>query len=136
MMEKNDKKPIKTINIIKKINQTKENFSLLFTKFCYYYNNGLSLNHIKKLLDINYVTVLKYERKRQMIDKIHQVTIDRALRELIFKSEGEIKLFNFLIKDLNFWKTYEQVNKQIPISRYFFNRVREYILEEVNNFKD
>ena len=126
----------KSANIIKKINQTKANFSLLFTKFCYYYNKWLSLNHIKKLLDINYVTVLKYERKRQMIDKIHKVTIDRALRELIFKSEGEIKLFDFLIKDLNFWKTYEQVNKQIPISRYFFNRVREYILEEVNNFKN
>lgn len=135
-MEKNDKKPVKTVNIIKKIKQTKQNFSLLFEKFSYYRNNGLSLNHIKKLLDINYITILKYERKLKMIDKIHKVTIDRALRELIFKSENEIRLFNFLIKDLNFWKTYEQVTKQIPISRYFFNRVREYILEEVNNFKD
>lgn len=125
----------KSANIIKKIKQTKQNFSLLLEKFSYYRNNGLNLNQIKNLLNVNYVTILKYERKLKMIDKIHQVTIDRALKELIFKSENEIRLFDFLIKDLNFWKTYEQVNKQIPISRYFFNRVREYILEEVEKIK-
>lgn len=136
MIKNNIENTTKNTNIIEKIKKNKQNFSLLFKEFYYNRNDGLNLNQIRKKLDVNYLTVLKYERKRVMLDKIHKVTIDRALRELIFNSVQEIKLFNYLITDLNFWLTYEQVNQQIPISRYYFKRVKEYILEEVNNLKD
>ena len=70
-----------------------------------------------------------------MIEKIGDVKIDRALNEMIFTSKREIELFNYLKQDLNFWETYEEVTKIIPISRYYFRRVKEYIIEELNSLE-
>lgn len=71
-----------------------------------------------------------------MIAKIHEVKINRALNELIFTNKAQIQLFLYLTKDLNFFDSYENISKEFKVSRYYFNRVKEYILEEVNSMKD
>lgn len=123
-------------NYRKKISQTKQNKHLLFSNFCYYKNNGMKFSDILKKLNINYRTGKDWECKMTYLEKIHKVTIDDALTTLYFNSKKEIELFNFLIKGINFWEKYEDVNKQIPISRYYFRRVKSYIIEQAENMKD
>jgi hypothetical protein len=63
--------------------------------------------------------------------KIKNVTIDRALKELIFTSKEQIICFEFLKKDYNYFLNYDEVSKHMNISRYFFKSVKNYIKEEL-----
>lgn len=117
-----------------KILKTKLNRRLLFEKFCYYIKQGKSNSFIYEELKLNYRTVEKWKIKMDFIEKINKVKIDRALREMIFTTKKEIELFNLLVTGLNFWCSYEEITKEynINISRYFFKRVKQYIMEEIN----
>lgn len=123
-------------NCREKILQTKANTSLLFKKFCYLKNKGIKLSKIAETLKVNYRTVQKWEYKMTYLEKIHKVKIDDALKSLYFTSKKEIELFNFLTKDINFWEKYEEIVKTIPISRYYFRRVKGYIIEQVDLMED
>lgn len=68
----------------------------------------------------------------KFIEKIDSVGIDRALKEMIFTDKSQIECFEFLIKDLNYFCTYNEVKKHIQISRYFFKVVKDYITEELS----
>lgn len=121
----------KQLKINEKINQTKANFALLFPKFCYFKNSGMKLKDIIKQLKITYKTAQKWRYKVEFIDKIRQVTLDRAFNEMIFKKKEQIQCFEYLKLELNFWSTYEEVAKNINISRYHYKQVRDYIIEEL-----
>lgn len=117
-----------------KILKTKLNRRLLFERFCYYIKQGKSISFICEELKLNYRTVKKWKIKMDFIEKINKVKIDRALREMIFTTKKEIELFNLLVTGLNFWCSYEEITKEynINISRYFFKRVKQYIMEEID----
>jgi hypothetical protein len=65
------------------------------------------------------------------IEKISTVKIDRALSELIFSTKEQILCFEYLIKDYNYFLSYEEVLKEVKISRYYFKAVKNYIKEEL-----
>jgi hypothetical protein len=68
----------------------------------------------------------------EFIEKISQVTLDRAIREALFRKKEQIKCFEFLKRDVNYWCKYEDVQQEIPdLSRYHFKIVKEYITEEL-----
>ena len=126
MMKTNSKR-----NNIKKILSTKMNFSLLFSQFCYYKNNGMLLKDISKIIQINWRTLKSMDKKYNLLEKIHSVSIDKAIKEKTITTLIEVELFEFLIKDGNFFMKYPELNKKFPVSRYFYNRVKNYILEEI-----
>jgi len=67
-----------------------------------------------------------------VIAKIHEVTLEKALRNFIFKSETEVKIFEFMKKDINFFKKFNDVKKVIPsATRYYYKNVKNYILSEI-----
>ena len=91
-------------------------------------------NFNKEVLDrlsICYKTLTKWKKQMEFIKKINEVKIDRALREMLFTSKEQVQCFEFLIKDLNYFSTYEEVNKIVPISRYYFKIVHKYIKDEL-----
>ena len=65
-------------------------------------------------------------------DRIKAVTLDRALKEMIFKKKEQIQCFEYLQEDYNFWSTYKEVSKHIDISQYHFKQVKDYIMEEID----
>lgn len=118
--------------INEKIIQTKSNFTLLFSKFCYLINNGIKTKEILKQLGITYKTIQKWRKKWMITDKIKAVTLDRALKEMIFKKKEQILCFEYLQQDYNFWSSYKEVSNVIDISQYHFKQVKDYIMEEMD----
>jgi len=117
---------------MEKIKRTKLNSSLIYDKIYYYINSGKNITEIIKLLDINYMTVWRLWNKMDVIAKIHEVTLEKALRNFIFKSETEVKIFEFMKKDINFFKKFNDVKKVIPsATRYYYKNVKNYILSEI-----
>ena len=93
--------------------------------------NEKSTSVLAKELKINYRTAKSLKRKVEMKDILAQVKIDRALREFLFSCPAQVKLFDYLITDLNFFNKFDDVKKVIPISRYHYNKVKIYIQEEL-----
>lgn len=116
-----------------KIKRTKLNSSLIYDKIYYYINSGKNISEIIKLLDINYMTVWRLWSKMDIIAKINGVTLENALRNFIFKSDTEVKIFEFMKKDINFFKKFNDVKKVVPTAtRYYYKNVKKYILSEIN----
>ena len=65
------------------------------------------------------------------IQKIENVKIDRALSELIFSTKEQIICFEYLTKEYNYFLPFEDVQKEIKISRYYYKAVKNYIKEEL-----
>lgn len=118
--------------INEKIIKTKLNFTLLFSKFCYLISNGMKTKEILKQLGITYKTIQKWRKKWMITDKIKAVTLDRALKEMIFKKKEQIICFEYLQQDYNFWSSYKEVSKVVDISQYHFKQVKDYIMEEID----
>lgn len=118
--------------INEKIIQTKSNFTLLFSKFCYFIKSGMKNKEILKQLGITYKTLQKWRKKWMITDKIKAVTLDRALKEMIFKKKEQIICFEYLQQDYNFWSSYKEVSKVVDISQYHFKQVKDYIMEEID----
>lgn len=119
------------MNIItQKIKEGKSKKPLFFQKYDYI-KNIKSLTQIANLFNINTATVKKWSWQMEFSQKIKNVTIDRALRELIFTSKEQIICFEFLKKDYNYFLNYDEVSKHMNISRYFFKSVKNYIKEEL-----
>lgn len=115
--------------ITKKINDTKFNRILKMKNLVY--NITIDENVFEKKFKVCKKTIRKWKKKMALLEKIEKVNIDRALSEMIFKNKAQILCFEFMKKDLNFFSTYEEVNKEIVISRYFYKTVKKYILEEI-----
>lgn len=128
MTEVNEKRQ----KINEKIIQTKSNFTLLFSKFCYFNESGMKNKEILKQLEITYKTLQKWRKKWMITDRIKAVTLDRALKEMIFKKKEQIQCFEYLQEDYNFWSSYKEVSKVIDISQYHFKQVKDYIMEEID----
>jgi hypothetical protein len=69
----------------------------------------------------------------EFTNKIKNVKIDRALADLIFSNKEQILCFEFLKQDYNYFLSYDEVSKQIKISRYFYKIVKNYIKEELTS---
>ena len=110
------------------INDSKFNRILKMQKLNY--NNLYDENEILKTLNICKKTLIKWRIKMNILNKLEKITIDRALNDMIFTDRCQIETFNYLKKDVNWFATWGEVNKIIPISRYFFRIVKKYMLEE------
>jgi hypothetical protein len=77
-------------------------------------------------------TLKKWKDKMEVLEKLKNVTIDRALREVLFTKKSQIKCFEWLIKDLNYFSTYNEVKDVIDITRYHYTIVKNYIKEELS----
>lgn len=90
-------------------------------------------NLLLQKLKICSKTLRKWKKNMKFIEKIGEVKIDRALREMIFSSKSQIECFEFLIKDFNYFATYDEVKEHIDITRYLYKIVKKYIQEELSN---
>lgn len=120
-------------NITGKINDTKFNRLLKMKKLSY--NNNIDEKIILKDLNICQKTLKEWKRKMQMTNRLEKVTIDRALKEMIFTQKSQIECFEFLKKDLNYFATFEEVRKNVDITRYLYRVVKKYIREEITTEK-
>lgn len=120
-------------NITGKINDTKFNRLLKMKKLSY--NNNIDEKIILKDLNICQKTLKEWKRKMQMTNRLEKVTIDRALKEMIFTQKCQIECFEFLKKDLNYFATFEEVRKHVDITRYLYRVVKKYIREEITTEK-
>ena len=80
-------------------------------------------------------TVKKWKNKMQFIEKIGDVKIDRALKQMLFTQKCQIECFEFLVKDFNYFATFQQVKKQVKITRYLYNVVKSYIRQQLTRMK-
>lgn len=117
--------------INEKISEIKQNSTLLFREFCYYSSIGMSLKEILKRTGITYKTIGVWRKKMEFVEKIERVSLDRAIREALFRRKEQIQCFDYLKKEMNYWSTYEEVAEVINISRYHYKTVRDYITEEL-----
>ena len=79
---------------------------------------------------------MEIESEFNAAKKITEVKkLDRAFREMLFKKKEQIKCFDYLTTDYNFWSTYEEITKEIAISRYHYKQVKDYIIDELNRIK-
>lgn len=120
-------------NISGKINDTKFNRLLKMKKLSY--NNNIDEKIILKDLNICQKTLKEWKRKIQMTNRLEKVTIDRALKEMIFTQKNQIECFEFLKKDLNYFATFEEIRKHVDITRYLYRVVKKYIREEITTEK-
>ena len=118
-------------NINKKIKQTKERKNEIMNSLIYFINNKLDLKQIAQKLRIDIRTVRKWSNQMNFIQKIENVKIDRALSELIFSTKEQIICFEYLTKEYNYFLPFEDVQKEIKISRYYYKAVKNYIKEEL-----
>lgn len=107
---------------VTKINNTKFNRIELMKKL---------LNNKVNNLEVCKKTIKKWKGKLEVLKKLKKVTIDRALREVLFTKKVQIECFEWLIKDLNYFSTFNEVSKVIPITRYHYTIVKNYIKEEL-----
>lgn len=106
--------------------------ALQFKEFCYIINNAKNGKEIKAKLKISYKTIQLWRTRMKFIEKIGQVTLDRAIQEALFRKKEQIKCFEYLVQDVNYWSSYEEVAKVLPnLSRYHFKAVKDYIKEEL-----
>lgn len=112
-----------------KINDTKFNRLLKMKKLSY--NKNIDEKIILKDLNICQKTLKDWKKKMEMTNQLERITIDRALKEMLFSQKCQIECFEFLKKDLNYFSTYEEVKKHIKISRYLYKVVKRYIREEL-----
>ena len=118
-------------NNSEKISTTKRNFSLLFNNFCYYYNNGMNISEISKIIQLNWRTVKNMEKKYKLLEKIHSLKIEPAIEAGVITTLKDVELFEFLTKDNNYFKKYSEINQAIPISRYFYKSIKQYITDKI-----
>lgn len=117
---------------IQKIIQTKSKRALFLREICYNIDmKNIAIKQLQQLLDINYRTAKKLKEQYNMKDLLHQIKIDRALRQLVFSCPEQIECFYFLTKDLNYFLKFNDVQTKIKISRYNYNKVKDYIQEEL-----
>lgn len=120
------------MNIInEKIKKTKAKKYETLKNLIYFMDNNESLKQIAQKLQIDVRTLKKWSTQMNFIQKIENVKIDRALSELIFSTKEQILCFEYLIQDYNYFLSYEEVLKEVKISRYYFKAVKNYIKEEL-----
>lgn len=68
-----------------------------------------------------------------MREILEKVKIDRAIAEFRFNCPQEVLCFDFLVKDLNYFRKYEEVKKELGISRHHYKKVKEFIAEEIKS---
>lgn len=115
--------------VARKINDTKFNRILKMRKLVY--NTIIDENELLNELKICQKTLKEWKKRMEQLAQIEKITIDRALKEMIFTQKCQIECFEFLKKDLNFFATYEEVKEKIKISRYLYIVVKKYIKEEL-----
>ena len=117
---------------IQKIIQTKSKRALFLREICYNIDmQNMTVSEMAQFFNINFRTAKKLKEQYNMRDLLHQVKIDRALRQLAFSCPEQIECFYFLTKDLNYFLKFNDVQAQIKISRYNYNKVKDYIQEEL-----
>lgn len=116
--------------INEKIKQTKDKKPEILKRIIYIDDNK-KLKQLASVVNVDFRTIQKWKKEMNFIEKIENVKIDRALSELIFSTKEQILCFEFLTKDYNYFLSYEEVYKQVKISRYFFKTVKSYIKEEL-----
>lgn len=126
-MEKNLHKNEK----IQKIIETKSKKSLFLDKICYFNNTIIKTSNIAEFFNINYRTAKKLKEQFEMKHFLSQIKIDRALKELLFNCPEQIECYEYLVTDLNYFKKYDDIKTVIPISRYNYKKVKDYITEEL-----
>lgn len=117
--------------IVEKINDTKHNRIAKMSALNY--NKNMPEHVFIKKFNICKRTLKKWKGQMEVLKKLNKVTMDRALKELIFNHKSQILCFEYLKKDLNLFCTYDEVNKEIPITRYYYKIVKQYILDELKN---
>lgn len=115
--------------IVRKINDTKFSRVLKMNKLIY--NNIINEDEILEDLKICKKTLKKWKEKMNILQKIEKITIDRALNEMIFKDKNQIACFNYLKEDCNWFAPLSEIQKVVPISRYYYKAVKEYMMEEI-----
>ena len=131
------KQSLQEIKKVEKINETKLKRSLLLYEICYNIDMAeITSSKLSQQLKINYRTAKKLKGYYQMKEILQKVKIDRALRELLFSCPEQVECFYFLIKDLNYFYRFDDVQKEIKISRYNYRKVKEYIQEELKRITD
>lgn len=119
---------------IKKIVETKLKKSLYFEEICY--NNNIqnkTVGDLARYWNINYKTAKSIKERFEMREILKNIKIDRALKELLFSCPEQVELFEYLTTDLNYFKKYDDIKAAITISRYNYNKVKNYITEEIQN---
>ena len=86
---------------------------------------------LKSKLSVCYNTIKKWKSKMEVLSKLRKVTIDRALKEMIFTNKIQVEVFEWLLEDLNYFSTFKEVSKRFPITRYYYKTVIDYIREEI-----
>lgn len=94
-------------------------------------NNDLNTKEILLRLNICYKTLTTWKKKMEFIKRIDEVTINRALKEMLFTDKSQIKCFEFMIKDFNYFCTFDEINKHVKITRYYYKIVKDYIHDEL-----
>ena len=125
------KKSMHEINKIQKIIETKSKMALFLDKVCYIDNINVSISELANDFNINFRTAKKLKEQLKMKHFLSQVKIDRALHELLFNCAEQIECYEYLTTDLNYFKKYEDVKAHIPISRYNYKKVKDYITDEL-----
>lgn len=113
-----------------KINESKFNRLEKMTKLKDLHSDNASM---MQSLQICYKTLMKWKKNMKFIEKIGEVKIDRALKEMIFSSKSQIECFEFLVKDFNYFATFDEVKANVNITRYYYKIVKNYIQEELSN---
>lgn len=114
---------------VAKINNTKQNRVVLMQEVL---NNCGNEKYLIEKIGICKKTLQKWKGKMEVLEKLKNVTIDRALREVLFTKKSQIQCFEWLMKDLNYFSTFNEVKEIIPITRYHYNIVKTYIREELS----
>lgn len=125
----NDTVPIMNEKVKEKINESKFNRLSKMKEISLEEDENLLLQKLR----ICTKTLRKWKNNMKFIEKIGEVKIDRALREMIFSSKSQIECFEFLIKDFNYFATYDEVKEHVNITRYLYKIVKKYIQEELSN---
>lgn len=115
---------------VAKINNTKHNRLSLMQMVLREIENE---RYLVEKIGICKKTLKKWKGKLKMIEQLKKVTIDRALREVLFTKKVQIECFEWLVTDLNYFSTYNEAYKVIPITRYHYTIVKNYIKEELQN---
>lgn len=124
----NDTVPIMNEKLKEKINESKFNRLSKMKEISLEEEENLLLQKLR----ICKKTLRKWKNNMKFIEKIGEVKIDRALKEMIFSSKSQIECFEYLTKEFNYFATYDEVKQHINITRYLYKIVKKYIQEELS----
>lgn len=94
-------------------------------------NSALNSEEALLRLNICYKTLKTWKKKMEFVKRIDEVTIDRALKEMLFTDKSQIECFEFMVKDFNYFCTFDEINKHVKITRYYYKIVKDYIHDEL-----